>query len=77
MGINFKDIMGKMFPQKRKKQKVSIAEARKILLYTETQKLIDMDEVIRSAIERVENLGIVFIDEIDKIASSKRYITYY
>jgi len=72
MGFNFKDIMGRMFPQKRKKQKVTIAEARKILLYTETQKLIDMDEVIRAAIERVENLGIVFIDEIDKIASQEK-----
>jgi len=72
MGVNFKDIMGKMFPQKRKKQKTTIAEARKILLYTETQKLIDMDEVIRAAIERVENLGIVFIDEIDKIARQEK-----
>ena len=72
MGINFKDILGRMFPQKRKKQKVTIAEARKILLYAETQKLIDMDEVIRAAIDRVENLGIVFIDEIDKIASQEK-----
>ena len=72
MGINFKDIMGRMFPQKRKKQKVTIAEARKILLYTETQRLIDMEEVIRAAIDRVENLGIVFIDEIDKIAGQEK-----
>jgi ATP-dependent HslUV protease ATP-binding subunit HslU len=72
MGINFKDIMGRMFPQKRKKQKVTIAEARKILLYAETQRLIDMEEVIRAAIERVENLGIVFIDEIDKIAGQEK-----
>ncbi|GAG68962.1 unnamed protein product [marine sediment metagenome] len=72
MGINFKDILGRMFPQKRKKQKVTIAEARKILIYTETQKLIDMDEVIRAAIDRVENLGIVFIDEIDKIAMQEK-----
>ncbi len=72
MGINFKDILGRMFPQKRKKQKTTIAEARKILLYTETQKLIDMDEVIRAAISRVENLGIVFIDEIDKIAKQDK-----
>jgi len=72
MGINFKDILGRMFPQKRKKQKVTIAEARKILLYTETQKLIDMDEVIRAAIDRAENLGIVFIDEIDKIAQQEK-----
>ena len=72
MGINFKDIMGRMFPQKRKKQKVTIAEARKILLYAETQRLIDMEEVIRAAIDRVENLGIVFIDEIDKIAGQEK-----
>ena len=72
MGINFKDILGRMFPQKRKKQKVTIAEARKILLYTETQKLIDMDEVIRDAMDKVENLGIVFIDEIDKIATQEK-----
>jgi len=72
MGINFKDILGRMFPQKRKKQKVTIVEARKILLYTETQKLIDMDEVIRAAVDRVENLGIVFIDEIDKIARQEK-----
>ena len=72
MGINFKDILGRMFPQKRKKQKVTIAEARKILLYTESQKLIDMDEVIRDAVDKAENLGIVFIDEIDKIASAEK-----
>ncbi|MEA2087467.1 MAG: ATP-dependent protease ATPase subunit HslU [Candidatus Caldatribacteriota bacterium] len=72
MGINFKDMLGRIFPQKRKKKKVTIAEARKILLYTETQRLIDMDEVIRAAIERVENLGIVFIDEIDKIAKQEK-----
>lgn len=72
MGINFKDIMGRMFPQKRKKQKVTIAEARKILIYNKTQKLIDTEEVIRAAIDRVENLGIVFIDEIDKIARQEK-----
>lgn len=72
MGINFKDILGKMFPQKKKKQKVTIAEARKILVYSETQKLIDMNEVIRESINRVENLGIVFIDEIDKIAGQEK-----
>jgi ATP-dependent HslUV protease ATP-binding subunit HslU len=72
MGINFKDILGRMFPQKRKKQKVTIAEARKILLYTESQKLIDMDKVIRDAVDKAENLGIVFIDEIDKIATAEK-----
>lgn len=72
MGINFKDIMGRMFPQKRKKQKVTIAEARKILIYNKTQKLIDTEDVIRAAIDKVENLGIVFIDEIDKIARQEK-----
>lgn len=72
MGINFKDILGRMFPQKKKKQKVTVAEARKILMYNETQNLIDMDEVIRATINKVENLGIVFIDEIDKIARQEK-----
>ena len=72
MGINFKDILGRMFPQKMKKQKVTIAEGRKILVYNEIQKLIDMDEVIRDAVDRAENLGIVFIDEIDKIARQEK-----
>jgi len=72
MGINFKDILGRMFPQKKKKQKVTVAEARKILIYNETQNLIDMDEVIRTTINKVENLGIVFIDEIDKIARQEK-----
>ena len=72
MGINFKDILGRMFPQKMKKQKITIAEARKTLIYNEIQKLIEMDEVIRTAIDRAENLGIVFIDEIDKIASQEK-----
>jgi len=72
MGINFRDILGRMFPQKKKKQKVTIAEARKVLMYNETQRLIDMDEVIRAAINKAENLGIVFIDEIDKIARQEK-----
>jgi len=72
MGINFRDILGRMFPQKKKKQKVTVAEARKILIYSETQRLIDMDEVIRAAINKVENLGIVFIDELDKIARQEK-----
>jgi len=72
MGINFKDVFGKMFPQKKKNQKVTVTEARKILIYNETQNLIDMDEVIRITINKVENLGIVFIDEIDKIARQEK-----
>ncbi len=72
LGINFREVLGKMFPPQKKRQKVTIAEARKVLMYSETQKLIDMDEVIRTALNRAENLGIVFIDEIDKIAQQEK-----
>ncbi|HHY92482.1 MAG TPA: ATP-dependent protease ATPase subunit HslU, partial [Firmicutes bacterium] len=68
MGINLQEILGNMFPKKRKKRRVTVAAARRILTQEEAQKLIDMDEVIAAAIERAEQSGIVFIDEIDKIA---------
>jgi ATP-dependent HslUV protease ATP-binding subunit HslU len=68
MGINFQEIMGNLMPKKKKKRKTTIAEARQIIAQEEAQKLIDMDAVQREAIERVENSGIVFIDEIDKVA---------
>ncbi|WP_258103743.1 ATP-dependent protease ATPase subunit HslU [Marinoscillum sp. MHG1-6] len=68
--INIQEMLGNMLPKKTKKRKVSIAEARKILLEEETSKLIDMDEVKEEALEKAENTGIIFIDEIDKIANS-------
>lgn len=68
MGINFQEIMGNMMPKKRKKRKTKISEAKKIIAQEEAQKLIDMENVQKEAIERVENSGIVFIDEIDKVA---------
>jgi len=68
MGLNIQEMFGGMLPQKRKRRRTSVAEARKILTQEQTQKLIDMDKVIKEAIARVENSGIVFIDEIDKIA---------
>jgi ATP-dependent HslUV protease ATP-binding subunit HslU len=68
MGINFQEIMGNMMPKKRKKRKTKISEAKKIIAQEEAQKLIDMETVQKEAIERVENSGIVFIDEIDKVA---------
>lgn len=68
MGINLQDMLGGMFPKKKKKRKVTIAEARKILTNEEAQKLIDMDEVINQAVNRAEQSGIIFLDEIDKIA---------
>ncbi|MCP4396273.1 MAG: ATP-dependent protease ATPase subunit HslU [bacterium] len=67
--INIKDMLPPgLFPSKTKKRKMKIAEARKLLEQEEAQKLIDMDEVVRLAIHRVEQSGIIFLDEIDKIA---------
>jgi ATP-dependent HslUV protease ATP-binding subunit HslU len=68
MGINIQEIMGSIMPKKKKKRKTSISEARIIIAQEEAQKLIDMESVQKEAIERVENSGIVFIDEIDKVA---------
>lgn len=68
MGLNIQDLFGPMFPKKTKKRKMTISEARKYLVQEESQKLIDMEDVISDAITRVENSGIVFLDEIDKIA---------
>lgn len=71
MGVNIQDIFGNLMPKKFKKRKMTVAEARAVLAQEEAQKLIEMDTVVREAIRRVENSGIVFIDEIDKIAGSK------
>ena len=68
MGININEIMGNIMPKKKKKKKTTVADARKFLAQEEAQKLIDMDAVQREAIQRVENSGIVVIDEIDKVA---------
>ncbi|MEL7002661.1 MAG: HslU--HslV peptidase ATPase subunit, partial [Bacteroidota bacterium] len=72
--INIQEMLSGMMPKKNKKRKVTIGEARKILLEEEAAKLIDMDEVKELAISKAENTGIIFIDEIDKIAagSSKK-----
>lgn len=68
--INIQEMLGNMLPKKTKKRKVTIAEARKILMEEETSKLIDMDEVKEEALAKAQNTGIIFIDEIDKIANS-------
>jgi ATP-dependent HslUV protease ATP-binding subunit HslU len=68
LGINFQEIMGNIMPKKKKKRKTAISEARKVIAQEEAQKLIDMEAVQKEAIERVENSGIIFIDEIDKVA---------
>lgn len=69
MGLNLQDVLGSILPKKKKKRRVKIRDARRILAQEEAQKLIDMDEVISEAIERTEQSGIIFIDEIDKIAA--------
>jgi len=68
MGVNFQDLLGNIMPKKKKKRQVPIREARRIIMQEEAQKLIDMDEVVALAIERAEQMGIIFLDEIDKIA---------
>lgn len=70
--INIQEMIGNMMPKKTKKRKVTIAEARKILLEEESAKLIDMDEVKEEAIRKAENTGIIFIDEVDKIAGGSK-----
>ncbi|MGD8993545.1 MAG: ATP-dependent protease ATPase subunit HslU [Desulfobacterales bacterium] len=68
MGINFKDMLGGVFPKATKRRKVKVPEAMDILAQEEAQVLVDMDKVVRQAIEKVEQSGIIFLDEIDKIA---------
>lgn len=69
MGMNLQDIFGSMMPKKNKKRRMKVAEARKALEKEEAEKLIDMDAAVREAVRRAESAGIIFIDEIDKIAS--------
>ncbi|WP_042456361.1 HslU--HslV peptidase ATPase subunit [Neobacillus dielmonensis] len=69
MGMNMQDALSSFMPKKRKKRKLTVREARKVLTSEEASKLIDMDEVTSEAIFRAEQNGIIFIDEIDKIAS--------
>ena len=68
MGLNIQDMMSGMLPKRHKKRKVTVREARKFLVNEETQNLIDQDEAVQDAIRRTEHEGIVFLDEIDKIA---------
>jgi len=68
MGIHLKDMLSNIMPSKTKRRKVRVAEARRLLAQEEAQKLVDMDEAVTQAIRRAENSGIVFLDELDKIA---------
>ncbi len=68
IGTNLRDLFQNFLPKSNKRRKVKVSEARQILIQEEAQRLIDMDQVVKNAIERVEQNGIVFLDEIDKIA---------
>jgi len=68
MDFNLREMLGSMLPRRTKRRKVKIPEAREILIQEESQRLIDMDKVTKAAVERVEQTGIIFLDEIDKIA---------
>jgi len=68
MDVNISDMLGNLFPKKTKKRKVRVPDAMEVLIQEEAQKLIDMENVVKMAIDRVEQSGIIFIDEIDKVA---------
>jgi ATP-dependent HslUV protease ATP-binding subunit HslU len=68
MGINFKDMIGGLLPKSTKRRKVKVPEAMEMLAAEEAQNLVDMDKVVKEAIKKVEQSGIIFLDEIDKIA---------
>ena len=70
--MNLREMLGNMMPGKKKQRRVKVPEALALLNQEEAQKLIDMDEVVREAVSRVENAGIIFVDEIDKIASREK-----
>ncbi len=72
MGMNIQDIIGNMMPKKKKKRKTTIKDARKVMAQEEAQKLIDMDNVQKEAVRRVEEAGIIFLDEIDKVAGNSK-----
>ncbi|AIQ75091.1 MULTISPECIES: ATP-dependent protease ATPase subunit HslU [Paenibacillus] len=69
MGMNMQEMFGSLLPKRTKKRKLPIREARKVLIQDEAAKLIDMDDVIQESVTRAEQSGIIFIDEIDKVAS--------
>ena len=68
MGVNLKDMFGNLFPSKTIRKKMKIAEARSYMLRDEQESLVDMEQITRNAIEKVQSSGIIFLDEIDKIA---------
>jgi ATP-dependent HslUV protease ATP-binding subunit HslU len=72
LGMNLQDMLGGMFPKQRRRRSVSVADARRILVDQEAERLIDMEQATGEAIDRAEQAGIIFIDEMDKIAGRER-----
>ena len=72
MGIHVKDMLGNLFPQRKKRRKALVPDAYKALVQEEAQRLVDMDAVVKEAVQRVEQSGIIFLDELDKIAGRER-----
>ncbi len=70
MGLNIREMLGNIFPQKKKSKRVKVQEAFEILIQEESHRLVDMEKVTKMAIERVEQSGIIFLDEVDKIVGS-------
>lgn len=70
MGVNLQDVLGGLLPKRKKRVRMTVSDARRVLEQEEAQKLIDLDEVTQEAIKRAEQTGIIFLDEIDKIAGS-------
>jgi ATP-dependent HslUV protease ATP-binding subunit HslU len=68
MGINLRDMLSNIMPSRTKRRRLRVGEARRLLVQEEAQKLVDQDEAVSQAVRRVENSGIVFIDELDKVA---------
>src|SRR4029453_17401051 len=69
--INFTEMLQEMMPKRKKRRTVKVPEARRVLVDEELKKLVDMDDVVNESLDRVENHGIIFIDEIDKIAGER------
>ncbi|NLO73493.1 MAG: ATP-dependent protease ATPase subunit HslU, partial [candidate division WS1 bacterium] len=68
MGFNMQDFLGNIFPAKKTKRRMTVAEARRVLTYQEAEKLVEPSDIAREALVRVEESGIVFLDELDKVA---------
>ena len=71
MGFDFQNLFDRMFPRKQKRKQLTVSEARQLLVQLEAEKLIDREKITRDAMWRAENMGIVFIDEIDKVATTE------